>query len=84
MSSISQNKVCRLVELHKGCRPIRCKWVFKTQQDGKGQVKKYKARLVANDYSKQKDIDYKETFSPISTKNSLWITMGKCTLLIFI
>ena len=65
-----------LVDLSNGCRPIRCKWVFKTKRDAKGQVERYKARLVAKGYSQQEGIDFKETFSPVSTKDSLLIIMA--------
>ena len=51
MNSMSQNEVWSLVELSKGCRPIGCKWVFKTKRDAKGQVERYKAKLVAKGYS---------------------------------
>ena len=47
MIFMSQNKVWRLVNLPNGCRPIGCKWVFKTKRDAKGQVERYKERLVA-------------------------------------
>ena len=36
MTSMSLNKVWSLVDLSNGCRPIRCKWVFKTKRDAKG------------------------------------------------
>lgn len=76
LSSMSQNKVWELVELLKGCRPIGCKWVYKIKRDSNGQVKKYKARLMAKGYSQREVIDFKETFSPVSTKDSLQIIMA--------
>ena len=73
---MSQNEVWELVELPKGCRPIRCKWVYKIKRDSNGQVERYKARLVAKGYSQREGIDFKETFSPVSTKDSLRIIMA--------
>ena len=46
MTSMPQNKVWSLVDFPYGCRPIRCKWVFKTKRDAKGRVERYKTRLV--------------------------------------
>ena len=51
MTSMSQNKVWSLVGFPDGCKPIRCKWVFKTKRDAKGPVDKDKARLVTKGYS---------------------------------
>ena len=70
MSSMSQNEVWDLVDLPDGCRPIGCKWVFKTNRDSKDQVERYNARLVAKGCSQRKGIDYKETFTLVSTKDS--------------
>ena len=36
MTFMSQNKVWSLVDLPDGCRPMGCKWVFKTKHDAKG------------------------------------------------
>ena len=49
--SMQDNKVWELVPLPKGVKPIGCKWIFKTKQDSKGNVERYKACLVAKDYT---------------------------------
>ena len=72
---MSYNKVWSFVDFLDGCRPIGCKWVFKTKRNAKGHVERYKARLVANGYNQREGIDFKETFSLVSTKDSLRIIM---------
>ena len=59
-----------LVDLPDGWRPIGCKWEFKTKHDAKGQVERYKTRLVAKGNSQREGIDFKETLSSMSTKDS--------------
>ena len=50
--------------------------MFKTKHDAKGQVERYKARLVAKGYNQLEGIDFKETLSPVSTKDSPRIIMA--------
>lgn len=45
---------------------IRVKWVYKTKLNEKGEVNKYKARLVAKEYNQQYGIDYAEVFAPVA------------------
>ncbi|RDY08256.1 hypothetical protein CR513_07534, partial [Mucuna pruriens] len=44
--------------------------IFKTKKDSKGNIKKYKAHLVAKGFTPKEGIDYKETFSLVSSKDS--------------
>ncbi|XP_057972618.1 uncharacterized protein LOC131160754 [Malania oleifera] len=49
--------------------------VLKTKHSYNGNIERYKARLVAKSFTQKKGIDYKETFSPVSKKDSLRIIM---------
>jgi len=51
LASMAHNDVWDLVDLPLGCKPVGCKWVFKTKCSPDGKVERYKARLVAKGYS---------------------------------
>ena len=76
MKSIGDNGVWDLVELPEGVKPIGYKWIFKTKRDLEGNIVRYKACLVAKGFTQNECIDYKETFSPISSKDSFRIIMA--------
>ncbi|PRQ59012.1 putative RNA-directed DNA polymerase [Rosa chinensis] len=76
MDSMSQNSVWELVKPDPNHNAIGCKWVFKTKRDEKGNVERHKARLVAKGFTQKQGIDYTETFSPVSTKDSFRIIMA--------
>ena len=59
-----------------GVKAIGCKWVFKTKKDSRGNIEIYKARFVYKGSTPRKGIDNKETFSPISRKDSLCVIMA--------
>ena len=63
--SLCTNQVWDLVPPPKDCKVINSKWVFKCKLGERGQVERYKARLVAQGYSQRPGIDYEETFSPV-------------------
>jgi hypothetical protein len=66
MSALQKNKAWELVQLLRGKKTIRCKWVFTVKQTPEGKVERYKARLVVKDYSQTYGIDYDETFTPVA------------------
>ncbi|RDX84841.1 hypothetical protein CR513_34052, partial [Mucuna pruriens] len=65
---MQDNHVWNLVELLEGVKPIGCKWIFKTKNNSKDNVERYKICL-------KEDIYYKETFSLVSPKDSFRIVM---------
>ena len=76
IKSMSTNKVWDLVEIPNGAKIVDCKWVYKTKCDSKGNVERFKASLVAKGFTQREGIDYNETFSPVSTKDSFRIIMA--------
>ena len=76
MKSMQDNDIWNLVEFPESVKPIGCKWIFKTKRDSKGNVERYKARLVTKGFTQKEGIDYKETFSPVSSKDSFKTIMA--------
>jgi hypothetical protein len=53
------------VQLPKGKKTVRCKWIFKRKEE------RYKARLVAKGYSQISGIDFNDVFSPVVKHSSI-------------
>jgi hypothetical protein len=76
IKSMSTNKVWDLEHIPKEAKTVGYKWVYKTKRDFQGNIERFKARLVAKGFTQRKEIDYNETFSPVSCKDSFRIIMA--------
>src|SRR6266536_1220120 len=76
MKSMSSKDVWDLEEIPKGAKTVGCKCVYKTKYDPNGNVENYKARLVAKGFTQREGMDYNETFSLVSCKDSFRIIMA--------
>jgi hypothetical protein len=45
--------------------PIGFKWVFIRKRNKINEVVRYKARLVAHDFTQRPRVDFNETYSPV-------------------
>jgi hypothetical protein len=63
LRSMSSNGIWDLVEIPDGAKRVGYKWVYKTKYDSKGC------------FTQREGIDYTETFSPVSKKDSFRIVM---------
>jgi hypothetical protein len=50
---------------------VDSKWVFKTKLNERGEVIKYKARIVARGFTQEYGVDYFDTYSPVARLTSL-------------
>ena len=74
LKNMEEKKVFEIVnEVPKEKNLISCKWVFSYKRNDKGNITKYKARLVARGFSQVYGVDYVDTFSPTLKQDSLRI-----------
>jgi hypothetical protein len=73
------NDVWDLVEIFDRAKRVCYKWVYKTKYDSKGKIERFKTRLLAKGFTQREGIDYTETFSSISKKDSFRIMMALVT-----
>lgn len=76
LKSIETNEVWELIDLPEGRKCIGCKWVFKKELKANGSLDKYKAMLVANEYTQHLGIDFVDTYSLVAKFTSIWILMA--------
>lgn len=84
IKSMKDSDIWDLVPFLQGVKPIGSKWIFKTKKDLKGNVQRYKARLVAKGFIHKEGINYKETSSLVSSKDSFRVIMALVAILSYI
>jgi hypothetical protein len=75
MAAIQENRTWELVDPPIGCRPIGLKWVYKVKRDEKGNVVRYKAKLVAKGYVQRDNNDVDEVFASVARIDSVRVVL---------
>ena len=71
IESIMSNHTWELVDLPQGCKALGNKWIFKKKLKPDGSIDKYKARLVVQGFRQKEDLDYFDTYSPVTRITSI-------------
>ena len=59
-----------------GKKTIGCRWVFLVKYKSYGTIDRCKARLVAKGYAQTYEIDYQETFAPLTKMNTVRVILS--------
>ncbi|GKD26472.1 uncharacterized mitochondrial protein-like protein [Tanacetum coccineum] len=78
LQALESNHTWDLVLLPPVKTPIGCKWVHIIKFHVNGTIERYKARLVAKEYTRKEGIDYTETFAPVAKMRKYALELLKC------
>lgn len=76
MRALEKNQTWDLVTFPEGKKPVGCKWVFTVKHNPDGTIDRYKARLVAREFTQTYGIDYQETFAPVAKLNIVRVLLS--------
>lgn len=76
LKQLLRNQTWEVTELPKGRRKINCKWVYRVKYGTKGEVLRFKSRLVAKGFNQVKGLDYTETYAPVASYISFRIMLA--------
>ena len=71
MESLHENYTYDLVELPKGKRALRNKWVYKVKTGEVDNTPRYKAHIVVKGLQQKKGVDFDEIFAPVMKMTSI-------------
>ncbi|KAF5462575.1 hypothetical protein F2P56_018566 [Juglans regia] len=66
IAALENNYTWTITSLPPDKNLIGCKWVYKIKYHADGSIERYKAKLVAKDYTQIEGLDYSKTFSPVA------------------
>jgi len=52
-------------------KKVGVKWIYKTKLNEKGEVEKFKARLVAEGYTQEYGVDYSEVYASVTKHDTI-------------
>jgi len=76
LNQFQSNDVWDLVPKPQQKNIIGTKWIFRNKPNEQGEVTRNKARLVAQGYIQQEDIDYTKTFAPVARLEAIRLLLS--------
>ncbi|XP_050895926.1 uncharacterized mitochondrial protein AtMg00820-like [Lathyrus oleraceus] len=76
MKALEKNKNWSVTSLPDGKKTVGCKMVFIVKYNSNGSIERYKAHLVAKDFTQTYGIDYSETFAHVAKLNTVRILLS--------
>ncbi|GMF20290.1 unnamed protein product [Phytophthora lilii] len=73
-----RNHTWDLIMRPQGVNVIGSNWVFAYKYNEKGEIVRYKARLVALGYLQTQGTDYFHTYSPVASTNTIRVFLSVC------
>ena len=64
-----------MVEWPEGANVVSSQWVLCIKKNAAGEVKKYKAHLVAKGFTQIYGIDFYKTYAPVARLASFWLLL---------
>ncbi|KAA0053487.1 putative Polyprotein [Cucumis melo var. makuwa] len=80
MDSLESNITLHLVDLPPGCKAIGCKWALRKKLKLDGSIDKYKAKLVAKGFRQRENVDFFDTFFPVTRITSIRVLISIAAL----
>ena len=71
IDSLHENHTYELMELSKGKRVLRNKWVYNLKPADGGNPPRYKARIVVKGFHQKKGVDIDKIFAPVVKMTSI-------------
>lgn len=75
-NALQRNGTWTLVPYHPSMNVLPNKWVYKIKRKSDSIIERFKARIVANGFHQQEDLDFSETFSPVVTHATIRIILS--------
>lgn len=80
LADLQANGTWEVVRAPAGANMISSKWVFRIKFNNRGELERFKARLVARGFTQRYGIDFDQTYSPVLKITSLRLLVALAAL----